>query len=1348
MPEEKNQSLYNQPNTWFRNHGLFSDHYLQSRLPEWDDWKIADELSAFRQQLLSLYESKKAILPSLNEAQTEDEFIKPTLDLLGYANSYIVQPHAKKGKQAIRPDYILFPDKAATTEAYQKKKGSYYSKCIGIADAKYWERDLDLSKSNELDTFSNLNPSFQIINYLIGTQQTWGILTNGRLWRLYSLKSYNHLDDYYQVDIVKLLESSEDKLKYFYLFFRKAALLFQADGKSFLDKVFAGSNAYAVELEADIKERAYEVVQLLCQGFGANFPPEQLTPQMLTDIYDGSLILLYRLLFVFYAEARELLPLTTSAEYLNDYSLRKLTDDIAENDQKGFKPSDKTTDSYQYLCKLFTLIDSGDHLNGVPKYNGGLFDPLEHPFLEKYTISDVFLLPAISHLAWVMDKKLVRVVAVDYNTLRERHLGNIYEGLLEFKPRFAANDLVLIKDKSSIKYASAKAYPGKDIKYHKGELYLANDKGERKTTGSYYTPEYIVNYIVDNTIDPLVKEAQSKVRALKPEVNSKITKWQKKKKNSLGLEPAEKYDKAIAKERERLLEPYLSIRVLDPAMGSGHFLARATDFLAEAIATDPSIEPPVEATEETELIYYRRRVVESCIYGVDLNPLAVELAKLTLWLGTMAKSKPLSFLNHHLRTGNSLIGAKIDDLDEIPKKKGKPLDLSRAPVQIGQFQWAFNNHLKVLLESRALIAQIPTETLKDVNEKEKWQKDFEYHVERFRTLADLWVSTYFGNDISWHDYNTLMESLQAPDPEWEMFIHKKHIQKAMAMRKEKHFFHWELEFPEVFFNEQGNRKANAGFDAIVGNPPYELLETRKSDYQPLPGADNKHRYEERVKQFEQERIYFNTTGQYKQALGKKLDYFRLMIERVLNYTHKDGLFGMIVPRTLLADDTATNLRKWLLVENQVLIIQAFPKDPPGCWVFPDAELATCIPIIRRGETTNKLTVYYEHCRYIEDTAIKLDCILDELKMLDSNSLPIPKTTKSELQVATSLYIKKEIIKFGHISPCFIGELNSEYQKVFMKDYDTGTLMLRGRHISRYYIDLSEISEDKRWIDKDAYMKSLSFDMNDKHPSKTIRIVKQGINDIEDPRRIIAALCPNNVFLSDSTDFLTVTDPYNIMYVLAVLNSYLLEWRFRMTSTNNNVNTHEIEALPFRTIRFATPAKEREELIDKGKNLYYDYIQSQNWDKVSAFVSSCLYQNAVGTPDTEHEKSDVVHDLLAFLAEEMTRLNKEKQAKIKAFLNWIEKEIIKGSVENQKNKTKIRNFYEGTFEELLDILKRNGVITGPYPPDKRDNLEHVFTEAVNGINPLIRRIKLTDNLIDQIVYKLYGLTDDEINIVEG
>jgi hypothetical protein len=192
----------------------------------------------------------------------------------------------------------------------------------------------------------------------------------------------------------------------------------------------------------------------------------------------------------------------------------------------------------------------------------------------------------------------------------------------------------------------------------------------------------------------------------------------------------------------------------------------------------------------------------------------------------------------------------------------------------------------------------------------------------------------------------------------------------------------------------------------------------------------------------------------------------------------------------------------------------------------------------------------------------------------------------------------------------------------------------------------------------------------------------------------------------------------------------------------------LSKLPIRRISFNTPKTKREQLLKQGKKLYLDYLGSQNWDKILAFVAQRLPQKPDGTPDTEQEQSDVIHDLLAFLAEGMTRLNKEKQSLIKGFLGWLEKEILKDSVENQKNKTKIRNFHEGYFDDLLDVLKKNKVVPDPCPSDIRDTIESEFSHTMNDLVPLKSLIKVIDDLIDRIVYKLYGLTDAEIAIVAG
>lgn len=217
--------------------------------------------------------------------------------------------------------------------------------------------------------------------------------------------------------------------------------------------------------------------------------------------------------------------------------------------------------------------------------------------------------------------------------------------------------------------------------------------------------------------------------------------------------------------------------------------------------------------------------------------------------------------------------------------------------------------------------------------------------------------------------------------------------------------------------------------------------------------------------------------------------------------------------------------------------------------------------------------------------------------------------------------------------------------------------------------------------------------------------------------------------------------YSHLYFLALINSSLLSEYFYRTSPKSGkglfpkVLVEDIRRFPIRRVSFTTLRERREALVGQGRQLY-----EVDPSSVVAFVEERL--------SAQPEESDVVHDLLAFLAEEMIRLNKEKQSRIKVFLSWLEKEILKGSVEDQKNKTKIKDFYNNTFEDLLDVLKKNKIIPDPCPSNIRDIIASEFSAAVNALTPLKTRIKVTDDLIDQIVYRLYSLTDDEISIVEG
>lgn len=199
----------------------------------------------------------------------------------------------------------------------------------------------------------------------------------------------------------------------------------------------------------------------------------------------------------------------------------------------------------------------------------------------------------------------------------------------------------------------------------------------------------------------------------------------------------------------------------------------------------------------------------------------------------------------------------------------------------------------------------------------------------------------------------------------------------------------------------------------------------------------------------------------------------------------------------------------------------------------------------------------------------------------------------------------------------------------------------------------------------------------------------------------------------------------------------------------------LDYTPVRRISFTTPEVERKQLLEEGKTLYQEYLQTTDWKKTLRFVSERLPQKPDGTPDIAHEQSDVVHDLLTSLAEEMTRLYKEKQAEMKGFLNWLEAHLGI-NIEDLKNKTKIKEYYKvGVgWEGFLGSLEQNrgaiqlakGIDVSRREPQETIRAE--FDASVAKLKPVLETIELTDKLIDQIVYQLYGLTEAEIAVVEG
>jgi hypothetical protein len=779
------------------NRSLFFDHYLDRLLPLDPRWQEAQpQAASLLVWLRDLYRAERPQLPDYSETQLEDHWIRPILQRLGHV--YEGQPTVPGLDHTVkRPDYVFFPDESARQAAVAAQQTKEYAAgALAVGEAKAWEVPLGKKLKGGGPSFADQNPSYQIDYYLKATGLQWGILTNGRLWRLVHKDTSPRLTVYYEVDLLDLLgRGRADSMAYFTLFFGRSAFLPGAGGRLFLDDALEASSAYALALEEDLQENAYQALESLMQGF-LELPLNGLGPGDLRAVYDNSLYLLYRLLFIFYAESRELLPLHRT-EYREHYSLR----DIAREIALGNAPiAPMTTLNWQKVKTLFHIVSGEDealnrHL-GVHRYNGGLFNPGLHPFLEENAVGDRALVAAIDLLARRQTPDGREFV--DYRTLGVRQLGSIYEGLLEYQPRLADQDMVAVRQGKNEKWLPAAEAPSKAnvvARRRAGTVYLVTDRGERKATGSYYTPDYIVRYIVENTLGPLVEQATGRVK-------------------ERGQSARTQADKAAA--ARTLVDEVLGLKVLDPAMGSGHFLVAATEYLAVALATDPWVE--TGATPEEDVTYWKRRVVERCIYGVDKNPLAVELAKLSLWLATVAADQPLSFLDHHLKCGDSLIGADVADLGWAPpavlgKKAQKQLEQQKAG-QMNIFEYRLSQQLPAVMGKVMEIVARESDSYERVQAKEAADEAVRALKEPFETVAGLWVSAYFGNDFSLDEYGEALDAMGKP-----ALYELPAVSRARAMAAERRFFHWQLAFPEVFYDANGQPlEDSAGFDAVVGNP--------------------------------------------------------------------------------------------------------------------------------------------------------------------------------------------------------------------------------------------------------------------------------------------------------------------------------------------------------------------------------------------------------------------------------------------------------------------------------------------------------------------------------------------------
>lgn len=866
-----------------------------------------------------------------NESTTEREVVEPVLEVLGWRQR-LPQQRATARRSDV-PDFVLFESAEKKAAAARVPEDQRYQHAISFLEAKRWGRPLDRASADPLDRDV---PSNQMLRYLSrvdaasksGIRFAW--LTNGRVWRIYDQASTNRAEEFFEVDLLEVLglttqvtlatASEEVRLHAVRCFLvlgapESFARRLDLDTRSFLERAREEARLWEARVAADLSAVVFgEVFPSLAVAFFTRDTdrPAKLDKSYLDEVRDTALIVLYRLLFVLYAEDRDLLP-AGDVRY-DGYSLRRLRHEVAGHLDRGETLSTSQARMWTDLRALCRAIAEGDDSLGVPPYNGGLFSDTDRPLLARVSIADAAFARTLDSLSRRREPGASLPLWINYRDLSVQQLGSIYEQLLEHR--------VVVNTR--------------------GEVEIARGIFARRTSGSYFTPESLVRLALQRAVDPLIEERRSRFLVRLEEVRTNR------------LAQADKASQLAAVDPANAL---LEIKICDPAMGSGHFLVSLVDYLAdrslelasEAAAKAAEALPrlsyrsplekrcadirdrllanarahgwPVREDQLDDRHIVRRMILKRVIYGVDLNPMAVELAKLSLWLHSFTVGAPLSFLDHHLRCGNSLVGSRVEQVR---------VELKRSSL--------FGSAYAGMLAATQLMEKLEELTDADIAEVRQSVETFELierELEPYRRLLSLDAAHVWSEPEGraerkrWLPPRDLMSGLHGDplglvsQPDKVKGRAGETLRAALTLAKREGFFHWELHFPEVWF-EKGRSRAVPGFDALIGNPPWDRVKLQEIEFfaerrpeiaKAATAAERKRRIEAIRKAREPLHLdylaaaahadafarYVRNSAQYPLLSGGDVNLYALFIERAASLVRSVGVVGLLVPSGIAGD---------------------------------------------------------------------------------------------------------------------------------------------------------------------------------------------------------------------------------------------------------------------------------------------------------------------------------------------------------------------------------------------------------------------------------------------------------------
>ena len=626
--------------------------------------------------------------------------------------------------------------------------------------------------------------------------------------------------------------------------------------------------------------------------------------------------------------------------------------------------------------------------------------------------------------------------------------------------------------------------------------------GRRKATGTFYTPRPLTEYLVRRALAPLVEHGSP--------------------------------------------DDILRLRILDPAMGSGAFLVAACRYLGHAYEQAIVQEAGITAADisDADRTAFRRTIAQRCLFGVDINPMAVQLARLSLWLATLAGDRPLTFLDHHLRTGDSLIGASLADIHRQPPAGGKNTRITSLPLFAVE---DLQSGLRAIVPSRVALAGSPDDTLEQVRQKERALAELVNPgspLDRWKTVADLWCAAWFSARLNGRMFDALVR--HAVDGQGPLPAHTSAplLQEARSAAADRAFFHWTLEFPEVFYSEDGLPLHAPGFDAILGNPPWEMLRRNRASTGPSAG----------VAEFVRESGIYRLQGKGHSNL------YQLFIERSLSLLKRGGRLGSIVPSGLSTDHGCSRLRH-ALFENTTIDTFMTLENRDGIFPIHRALKFTLFTLTSTGRTD---TLYarsgvraVEALDRLGDTGTDPDAVplpLPLLRRVSGDDLAVPEIlSREDLDLVSQITFTFPALgdaegwglQFGR-------ELNASDDRphfIERTGEGSGLPIVEGKHVQPFRVDVAAARYRIAHADLPGLMPAHQRVLR---PRLAYRDVASPSNRLT----LIAAIVPGGVVTIHT--LFCVKDPPDLRsqyFLCGIFNSFVANYLVRM-----RVGTHVTAAL--------------------------------------------------------------------------------------------------------------------------------------------------------------------------------------------